>query len=1215
MKKLYSSIFFIIAIALAHNGFAQNCALLKATFKTYESRCAATGSIKINTTGGTGNYKYKVTGPVSTNFTTSDSITGLSAGSYTVEVVDITNNCTYTAYNVVVSGNYSDPRFTLSTVSVSCDNGINGQIKTEGLNNGRAPFTFTIVSPSPMGVGNTSSDGNFSGLSAGDYAIRLTDSCGGIQTRTVSIQNYTWRIDSYLFTKFSCDSAYGYIKVIDSRGNVSTITGIPGMQYGILTIGQDTVWSTDPNFRFNVYHIKSMQAFAKDSCGNIKKISASLFLAPSIDATVSVSDKVCNTFTASVTGLKNLFNPNFCIYNSNGDELDCNDTGVFPNLPYGNYCIKVYDDCYDTVITRCFTSVPLKPSVNKEVGISDKTCNTFTATVRGLKNFTDPTFCIYNNLDELLYCNTTGVFNDLPLGEYCIKTTDGCIDTTITKCFSVARFHPQVDSVIIPSYVNCETFGLNIGGDSLTAPVYCLYDTSHNQIACNTTGIFDSIPLGSYCITVYDACIDSTFERCFSVGMPVISNDMTVNLSDQTCSSFTARVQTSNLNGGSFCLYDVNDELIKCDSTGIFTGLAYGSYCVKANPGCPDTTVISCFIATPPVPSIGATPSISNRTCSTFTAKVNNLKNLTDPTFYLLNSSADTIGQNTSGQFANLLYGSYCIVVKNTCYDTTLTVCFTATPNPLKITASMSRSCTYGYSKGTLSVSTYPVNIQVFDPVGNVMYAVRLTASATFDLVPAIPEGQKYKVVVVDDCNNTDTLLVAPVISYLNHRGSVQQKCPGSVWPDGSGNITLTATTNTGALTVRIIKKDGMNYATPLVPNAVKDSLFTFNDLGPGTYVIRTNSNDGCNVYMFDTVVVKPYEFPNLKRSSAYQCDVNGFSVGAVATNGVGPFTFEIIGSTPDIPSIVAGPQASPVFNIDNGFNYSLIRLRALDACGNATLGDASILPMANNGIKVSENCFGADAVLSIDTVFNSMVSWYYKKNIEDTDSVLVATGFAHEISELTPQDTGYYICNLNVNNGCISRVYNFHVTGDCYPILPVLMVEFTGRMIENKSHLNWSIRNDQDLKSITIERFENGNYKSIGILKASEYNLPGQYSFVDEQPLDKNDYRLKIYFNDGSFKYSKIVHLNRFNVNSIRIYPNPAIDQVVIEFNNQGQHTHKIELINVLSQKTILNTEVNTNKYAIYRTQTMTTGMYILKVTDKHTGETQNFKVLFSNK
>ena len=189
---------------------------------------------------------------------------------------------------------------------------------------------------------------------------------------------------------------------------------------------------------------------------------------------------------------------------------------------------------------------------------------------------------------------------------------------------------------------------------------------------------------------------------------------------------------------------------------------------------------------------------------------------------------------------------------------------------------------------------------------------------------------------------------------------------------------------------------------------------------------------------MYDTVVITNYLYPNLDRSSAYQCDVNGFSVSAVASNGVGPFTYEIIGSQPTTPDITTGPQSSPIFTINNGSNYSLIRLRALDACGNATLGDASILPLAMNGAVSSLDCLSQPTTLSVDSLYNSSYAWYKKLDVNSTDSILIGTGTSYFIPTVLPSDTGIYVCYVSVNSGCINRTFTFHVNGQCWIILPV---------------------------------------------------------------------------------------------------------------------------------------------------------------------------------
>ena len=352
MKKLYFLLSFFCSIILLFppEVFSQ-CGSLVANATSYESRCAATGAIKIYASGGSGSYKYRTIGPVNTNYTSTDSVTGLSAGVYAVQVNDIITNCNFTINNVVVKGTYKDPRFTLNKLDVSCNNVSNGSIFLATRLFGLTPFIYTIAAPSTMGVGTSNSTGNFPNLSAGNYFIRLTDSCGGIQTRQITINNYTWDIVEYPFTKISCYEASGYIKVTDSRGNISTVSGIPGFMYGIVRSPGDTLWSANPNFTFPLVGSNSFEVIAKDSCGFIKKGPVQINLDQQVGASVLINNKMCSTFSATLINTRNFIAGQFCLYDNTNALIDCNSTGSFNDIPYGNYCIQASDICADTIIT------------------------------------------------------------------------------------------------------------------------------------------------------------------------------------------------------------------------------------------------------------------------------------------------------------------------------------------------------------------------------------------------------------------------------------------------------------------------------------------------------------------------------------------------------------------------------------------------------------------------------------------------------------------------------------------------------------------------------------------------------------------------------------------------------------------------------------------------------------------------------------------------
>ena len=242
---------FVLATIAPFTLTAQNCALLQATCSSTESRCFATGTITITATGGSGNYNYKVSGPVNTSFTSSNIISGLQAGTYTVDVKDIATGCALQKTNIVVTGSYSDPRFMLNKTDIVCMNAADGSISAAGLTNGRSPFIYTIIAPSPMGVGTSNSTGSFNNLVAGDYMVQLKDSCGGIQTRAITVLDYTWWIDSYSVVRSGCTDANATITLKDSRGNLNTAGAVfAGYNYGYLEVNGDTTWASARSFTF-----------------------------------------------------------------------------------------------------------------------------------------------------------------------------------------------------------------------------------------------------------------------------------------------------------------------------------------------------------------------------------------------------------------------------------------------------------------------------------------------------------------------------------------------------------------------------------------------------------------------------------------------------------------------------------------------------------------------------------------------------------------------------------------------------------------------------------------------------------------------------------------------------------------------------------------------------------------------------------------------------
>ena len=1290
-------------IGIQRAGLAQNCRELKATYITSESRCTATGSVKITPAGGSGTYNYKMDGPTVVDYTSSSTITGLQPGIYTLTVRDVVTNCTLQVNNVVIGGSYVQPRFGLTQTDVTCSSGNDGVISVTGLLGGRTPFTYKLVAPSTMGVGTTSATGVFTGLKPGTYSVQLTDSCGGIQTRTVSISDYTWSIASTQMTATSCQNYQVKIGLTDSKGNTNASgTAFNSFTYGVVRAAGDTVWSNTQPFNLFLGNARIINIIVRDKCGNIKGVPWKNTAVPTVDANPKISGQTCTGFNVSLTGQTNLTSPQYCLVDASGNAVagqPCNNTSAFNNLPYGSYCIRIKNTCYDTTFSRCFTQTRAIPTVDATASVSNQTCTTFTATVTGKSNLTNPQFCIVNAAGNAVAgqpCNTTGIFNNLPYGTYKVNVTDACQANVLPVTVTGVKKTRSVNSSISTNTYTCSTFNATLGGASnLNNPQYCLIDAAGHQVSCNSTGVFNNIPYGKYCINVTDACGDTTIQRCMDVTRPAPSGG-SPNISNLGCNGYTITVSgQKNIYNGQYCLLDGNGNTIACNTTGVFNNVPYGKVCVKTTDGCTNGVFTNCITTVAPVPSIGpaniviltcstfkanitnqqnlvnpqfclydkngnqvgvcnntgiftitgygnytirttdgctgkvfntpanatkpqaylnANVSFSNQTCASFTAKVTGQTNLDGATYTLKNSAGTVVATNSTGTFNNVSYGSYCINVDNACKDTSIQRCFTLQPTPIDATATATPSCTYNATdlaiKVTAGSGSFLAN--VYDSAFNFITSLNFTGTtATIKGVPSLSSLRIYKVEVYGNCGRPDTITVIATPSQVKPVYAVTPQCPSSVKADGSGNLVVTATSNLAGLNVTITQQDFTPVSISYNFHSGND--FTFNNLDAGTYVL-TYTFSGCTSSINDTTVIPKYVFPSLSKSSAYQCDNNSFSIGAAVTGGIGPYKYEIIASSPSTPSVVAPPQTSPIFNINNNTKYNLIRLRSIDACGNSALNDVSVLPLANTIVTATSDCINKESTLSTDALPNATFTWYKKS--KNGDSVQVASGSpTYTIPNVKFSDTGLYVAKTTVNAGCLTKLSYFRLTGTCGLILPLNIV-LEGKQTGNGNQLSWSVPVASDISGFEIQRTNDINavFVPAGQVPARNTQQEELYNFTDNTPgAGENIYRLHILYKGGGENYSNMVSLGGSNVGGpmISAYPNPVDKVLNIKIQGEASHQYNITLYNVIGQA-IFSRQVNGDAGVIqyHRNATAPTGFYILKVLNVTNGSYNTYKI-----
>lgn len=1198
--KLYP---LILLLFLSVYASAQFCNGIQITYTAFESRCVSTGALKVEVSGGSGLYNYQVNGPVSTPFTSSAMITGLQPGNYQIVVKDLMFNCTRTLDSAYVPGDYSDPRFQLDKTNVSC-RGNDGTISVANQQFGRAPFTYTIIAPSPSSVGASNATGNFSGLIPGEYAVQLRDSCGGIQVRRVTIENYIWWIDSTSLNRVGCDSAKVFIRVRDNQGNVNTAGTLNGFTYGIVRSPGDTLFTSNYNFQFFIGNRRTVTIVVKDNCGNLQTTVWTFppSAVPQLGSTV-FTNYTCSTFSVSYPSQANLTNPLFCLYDSVFNQISCNSTGTFNNLPYGQYCVEMQDFCYDTAIVHCFTITRPQPSVNPTVDISNQTCSTFTASITGQAYLFNPSYCLLNSNGDTLSCNSTGVFNNLPYGNYCIRVRNGCNDTTIVRCFTATRPVGVLTSYAL-SGSNCSGFNVTIGGSNLTGPLYCLYDSTGQVITCNTTGVFNNLPYANYCVRAI-VCGDTTAPICFGGVRPVPAAG-TVQISNRKCDGFTATVTGQvNLTAPQYCLYNSLDTLISCNTTGVFTNLAYGSYCIKIKDSCTDSTIVRCFSASLPRPSITTVLS-SNAGCSGFTATING-SNLTKPLYCMRDSQGNIIRCDSSNVFTNIPWGRYCFSIKDGCVDTTMTICQTFTrPRGLNVTAS--KSCVLGNTN--LNVLFYggywPFRIKVFRPNGTLALDTTTNTNPITLVLPALPSGGQYKIEGTNSCGDVDSLRVTPNASAITHSVLVNSKCPSAAWQNGAGDLIVSCASNFYPASPTIIKKNGAAFSQSFA--SVAGSQYTFTDLEPATYVVEYNMQT-CNSKVYDTVTIAPYAFPTQGQSAIYQCDNNALSLGANVQGGIGPYSYQIIGSTPSTPSIVTGVQSSPIFSINTGTIYSLVRLRAIDACGNATLDDVSVLPLQNFSVTASNLCFYQNIMLTVNAIPNATYTWYRKTT--PTDSVLVGSGAQFNLPFFVPEQIGQYVCIINVHGGCSVRRAVFTLDGNCGGVVLPTRILLKGKKGEGRHELTWTVGEEGPVKQYELQRKKSGStdFETVAIVPVQRGGN-GLYQFTDLVQ-GGHQYRVRAVAADGRFALSNVVLLQSGFMTTI--YPNPVKDRLTVVLQPEQAADFRLQLIDAtgrIADTRMVKATAGTI-VAYTRQQLKRTGVYLLSVQNTYTGEKQSYKIL----
>ncbi len=173
---------------------------------------------------------------------------------------------------------------------------------------------------------------------------------------------------------------------------------------------------------------------------------------------------------------------------------------------------------------------------------------------------------------------------------------------------------------------------------------------------------------------------------------------------------------------------------------------------------------------------------------------------------------------------------------------------------------------------------------------------------------------------------------------------------------------------------------------------------------------------------------------------------------------------------------------------------------------------------------------------------------------------------------------------------------------------LPIKLGVFSAQRNNNMVLLSWKSESEINAKSFVIQRSVNNVFKDIATIAATNLSNGSSYSFTDMKPEQSlSSYRLKMIDIDGSVAYSetRVVKASAA-VSDFIIFPNPNRGNAKVTVYDVSSPTD-VQLIDQAGRVIKAVSLKNSNTIDFNNLQT---GMYIIRVVNKTTGETSTQKL-----
>ena len=593
--------------------------LLGATVNKNDITCNGAGDGKITISmpmGGYGTYEYSIYGGAVGSWQSSVSFTGLSAGTYDVQMRDASHTGCIAVLNAGLVINEPDELLaSLARTNVTCNGANDGTISVTGATGGYGSYQYSINGTNWFG------SGLFTGLAPAIYTVQMRDAAnpgcvavlGDITITQQSVLNAT-------VTSINVTCAGGGDGSITISGSIG---GYGNYEYSINGGGS---WEASGTYTGLVPGSYNVRMRDKDHINCVRILNNALNITQPVmlSATVTSTMVTCNSINDGIISITNPLGGslNYEYSIQGGGAGTWQGSGTFIGLTPGTYNVQIRDQVHPACVIVLNASLIITEPEALDASVSQTNVTCFGAN-NGTISITSPIggYGTFEYSKDGTTWQATGQFTALVPATYNIMIRDKAHPLCAMPLPPVVISQPAVLSASVSSTnVTCKS--ANDGTITIFNPLggYGTYGYSANGgTSWQPSGTFTNLAPKTYDVRIRDAANPS----CVIVLAPVTITEpdaltAEVASANVTCNGANNGTITITNPQGGYGTYDYSiNGGVNWQATGNFTALAPGFYNVqvrdRANPGCVIALNNSLRISEPFI--LNANISKTNVTC------------------------------------------------------------------------------------------------------------------------------------------------------------------------------------------------------------------------------------------------------------------------------------------------------------------------------------------------------------------------------------------------------------------------------------------------------------------------------------------------------------------------------------------------------------------------------------------------------------------------